>query len=159
MSITVQWRSDSEKNLIRDEGSDYSVRYNDSRECGDIRVLLIFKKAPEAYGESHRLGNCRTVISNLGPIGVLPYSLGQVVSVFLFLLSICGLVYLYCKFSNTWNYFWDGTTESFLDSIRLQQIKFNGFRFVACSLLLCNLSSPLRFAHLIFSSIFVNKTL
>lgn len=154
----VTWK----KKLISDKRSDYSVRYNDSCERGGICVLLIFKKAPEAYGKSHRLGNCRTVISSLGPIGGFPHGLGQVVSVFcsfLSPLSLCGLVYLYCKFSNTWNYFWDGTTESFLDLIKLQQTKFNGFWFVGCSLLLCNLSSPLSFAYLISSSIFVNNTL
>lgn len=95
--------------------SDYSVQHDDSWECGEICVLLILKKkkAPELYGENHRLGNFRTVISSLGPI-CFPYSLGQVVSVFCFFsspLSLHGLVYLYCRFSNTWNYSWDSTTE------------------------------------------------
>lgn len=104
------------------------------------------KKAPEAYGESHGLGNYRTVISSPGPVGSFPHGLGQVISVFcsfLSPLSLCGLVYLYCKFSNTWNYFWDDTTESFLHAIRLEQIKSNGFWIAGCSLLLRNLSSPL----------------
>lgn len=71
------------------------------------------KKAPELYGENHRLENFGTVISSLGPI-CFPYSLGQVVSVFCFFpfpLSLHGLVYFYCRFSNTWNYSWDSTTE------------------------------------------------
>jgi len=45
--ITVQWRSESEKNLLSDKWSDYSVRCSDSCECGNICVLIIFKKAPE----------------------------------------------------------------------------------------------------------------
>lgn len=68
--------------LISDKRRHYSVQYDDSCECGDICVLLILKKAPEAYGECHRLGNYRTVISSLGPVGGFPYSLGWVVFVF-----------------------------------------------------------------------------
>ena len=51
-------------------------------------MLLVLKKALEAYGESHRLGNYRTVISSLGPVGGFPYGLGQVVSLFCFFLSL-----------------------------------------------------------------------
>lgn len=94
--------------------------------------------------------------SSLGPAGVFSVSWTSCLCFPLFSLSLIFTWsrLLYSKFSNTWNYFWDGTTESFLDLITLQHIKSNGFWFVGHSLLLCNLSSPLRFAYFISSSIF-----
>lgn len=59
-------------------------------------MLLIFKKVPEAYRESHRLGNCRSVISSLGPISV--FFLTVLDKLFLFS-ALFSLPYLYVVLS------------------------------------------------------------
>lgn len=85
-------------------------------------VLIIFLTASQASGESHRMGTGELQV----PVLVLLVFLMVMDNLILFsalfslsLLSFYGLAYLFGKFSNTWNYFWDGTIESFLDLIRL----------------------------------------